>query len=161
MNKHSNFDGLARPPACAIRAHDPDDAPLQAWRTLPARAFDAAKRRAVAASVATISSTWEDWRKAVGSDAPAAIKLALSLNPRKKISLRVDLVMTVLLRCALEGNAAAALVLSHLLRRMRIDPSVRHQLSTSWLAYNLTSIAPLRGRFSLDAFGGVRPGEKG
>jgi hypothetical protein len=43
---------------------------------------------------------------------------------------------------------------------MRIDPSLRHQLSTSWLAYNLTAIPPLRGRFSLDAFG-VRVGEKG
>jgi hypothetical protein len=159
MNKHSNFNGFAKPLACAIRAHDPDDAPLQAWRTLPAYAFDATKRRAVAATVATASSTLEDWRKAVGGDAPAAIKLALSLSPRKKITLRVDLVMTVLLRCALDGNAAAALVLSHLLRRMRIDPSVRRQLSTSWLAYNLTTIAPLRGRFSLQAFG-VRHGEK-
>ena len=45
--------------------------------------------------------------------------------------------MTVLLHNTLRGSAGAALVLSHLLRRMPIDRVLRRRLATSWLAHNL------------------------
>lgn len=107
------------------------------WRTVPAHDFDPTRRAAVADCMRHTSSTIDVWRKAVSGDAASAMGLALRMEIPSEIAARHDFVMTVLLHNALRRSAGAALVLSHLLRRMPIDSVLRRRLATSWLAYNV------------------------
>jgi hypothetical protein len=109
---------------------------LDHWRTLSALDFGPAEIEEVETCVRSISSTMKDWRDAVRGDAAAAIRLVLAQKPPERITLKVDLAMTVLL-CRAFDNAAAALVLSHKLRSMPLDRSHRNRLATSWLVRNL------------------------
>jgi hypothetical protein len=77
-----------------------------------------------------------EWLFAMRGDAAASIATAIDMSPINKITLEVDLVMTVLMLRALDGNAAAALVLSHLLRRAPLDHPFSQELSASWLVLN-------------------------
>jgi hypothetical protein len=132
-------DGAARPYAhCGEWARA-----LQFWRTVPADGFDAARRAAVTDCMHRTSSTIKVWRDAIGGDAASAIGLALRMEAAPRITPRTDFTMTVLLACALRGSAGAALVLSHLIRRMPIEGSAKNRLATSWLVRNLE--AHLRG----------------
>jgi hypothetical protein len=54
-----------------------------------------------------------------------------------EISYPVDARMTLLVYAALNGSAAAALVLANLLRRMPLDGPDKNRLATSWLVRNL------------------------
>ena len=47
---------------------------------------------------------------------------------------RYDLVMTALAVCAADGNAAAYLVMSHLLRKLPGAGKAEARVATSWLA---------------------------
>jgi hypothetical protein len=58
------------------------------------------------------------WRAAVGGDAAAAIGLALELLSDDAEHPELDMAMTAVLACALEGDPAAALVISHAVRRV-------------------------------------------
>ncbi|TWI76485.1 hypothetical protein IQ16_00726 [Bradyrhizobium huanghuaihaiense] len=104
---------------------------LEYWRTMSAQEFGPVEIEEVETCVCSISSTMKDWREAVRGDAAAAIRLVLPQKPPERITLKVDLAMTVLLCRALD-NAAAALVLSHKLRSMPLDRSLRNRLVTSW-----------------------------
>jgi hypothetical protein len=53
-----------------------------------------------------------------------------------------DARMSLLLYSALNGSAAAALVLAHLLRKMPIDGTMKNRLATSWLVRNLRISCP-------------------
>jgi hypothetical protein len=110
---------------------------LRLWRTMPAEAFGSAERAAVAECMRRTSCTIEAWRAAIHGDAPSAIRLALRMEHPSQITARTDLTMTVLLNCALNGSAGAALVLSHALRQMPLDGVLKRRLATSWLANNL------------------------
>jgi hypothetical protein len=110
---------------------------LQLWRTVPAHGFDAARHAAVMDCMCRTSSTIKVWRDAIGGDAASAIGLALRMEAAPRITPRTDLTMTVLLACALRGSAGAALVLSHLIRRMPIEGAAKGRLATSWLVRNL------------------------
>jgi len=55
--------------------------------------------------------------------------------PVEKMTLRADVAMTALLRCALERNAAAALVLAQVLGLTDLAHSHATELAASWLAY--------------------------
>lgn len=109
---------------------------LSYWRTFAAEAFNKRRRAEVAECVRSISATPPDWQAALRGDAAAASGLVLLLKTPSCISLRVDLAMTILLNTAL-GNAGAALVLSHALRRMPLDRRRRTRLATSWLIHNV------------------------
>jgi hypothetical protein len=109
---------------------------LSYWRTLVAEAFDERRRAEVAECVRSISAAPPEWQAAVRGDAAAASGLVLRLKAPSRISVRVDLAMTILLNTAF-GNAGAALVLSHGLRRMPLDPRRRARLATSWLVHNV------------------------
>lgn len=115
---------------------------LRLWRTVPAPGFDYVRRAAVADCMRRTSSTIEVWRKAVDGDAASAMGLALRMEIPSEVTTRTDFVMTVLLHNALRGSAGAALVLSHLLRRMPIDDVLRRRLATSWLAHNMRLALP-------------------
>jgi hypothetical protein len=105
---------------------------LRLWRTMPADGFGPDHR----------ASTIEAWRAAIHGDAPSAIRLALRMERPSQITARTDLTMTVLLNCALNGSAGAALVLLHALRQMPLDGVVKHRLATSWLVSNLRLALP-------------------
>jgi hypothetical protein len=115
---------------------------LRLWRTVPAHGFDYVRRAAVADCMRRTSSTIEVWRKAIDGDAASAMGLALRMEIPSEVTTRTDFVMTLLLHNALRGSAGAALVLSHLLRRMPIDDVLRRRLATSWLAHNMRLALP-------------------
>jgi hypothetical protein len=109
---------------------------LDYWRSMSAQQFGPAEIAAVHTCVSMISSSMEDWRDAVRGEATAAIRIVLLQKPPERITLKVDIAMTVLL-CRAFDNAAAALVLSHKLRSMPLEPSQRNRLATSWSVWNL------------------------
>jgi hypothetical protein len=115
---------------------------LRLWRTVPADGFGSDHRAAVAECIRRTSSTIEAWRAAIHGDAPSAICLALRMDRPSQLTARTDLTMTVLLNCALNGSAGAALVLSHALRQMPLDEVRKRRLATSWLANNLRLALP-------------------
>jgi hypothetical protein len=49
----------------------------------------------------------------------------------------VDARMTLLLYCALDGSAGAAVVLAYLLRKMPLDGPMKSRLAESWLVRNI------------------------
>lgn len=75
-----------------------------------------------------------DWRRAVLGDASTAIRVAVGQLKTKPIGApEIDLALSAVLCCALEGNAASAVVLSSALRRRsKIDWPCR-ELSLLWL----------------------------
>jgi hypothetical protein len=109
--------------------------PLHWWRSRPADIFAQSHIKALRRAVIGIGLLGEPrWPAAAGGDAAAAIGIALRAAARSDIvGPQRDLVMTALLRCALAGNPAAALVLSHVLHWLRgHDPNFL-ALSASWL----------------------------
>jgi hypothetical protein len=111
-------------------------ATLSYWRRFAAETFDDVLKSDVHDCVSRISSTIPEWRNAIRGDAGAAVALALRIKAPAIIGMKLDLAMTVLLRCAFD-DAAAALVMSHTLRRMPLDPHDRARLATSWLVHNI------------------------
>jgi hypothetical protein len=109
---------------------------LSYWRRFGAEGFDDEVRAEVVACVARITSTMPEWRSAIRGDAAAATALALRLRKVTHIDGRIDLAMTVVLRCAFE-NAGAALALSYAIRKMPLDRRIRGRLATSWLLHNI------------------------
>lgn len=75
-----------------------------------------------------------DWYRAILGDAPAAIRIAVKQMSERRITApEVDLALSAVLACALEGDPACAVVLSSALRRRsKCDPSCR-RLSALWL----------------------------
>jgi hypothetical protein len=90
-----------------------------------------------------------EWLAAMRGDAAASVAIAIAMVPIGTITLEVDLAMSVLMSSALAGNAAAALVLSHLLRHTALDHPFAAELSVSWLVFNLTRA--LEARVPCDA----------
>ncbi|MGY4349009.1 hypothetical protein ACVWXM_005476 [Bradyrhizobium sp. GM7.3] len=124
MNKRECLGGEALPPV------------LFYWRTKTAESFDERARSEVASFVAGISATMPEWRAAIRGDAAAAVGLVVGRRIPEHIGLRVDLSMTVLLACAF-FDPAAALVLSHTLARMPLEPRERARLSASWSMHKI------------------------
>jgi hypothetical protein len=114
---------------------------LSWWRCLPAEAFDDARKAHLDRCVANISSTVEEWRKAIGGDAAAAVNIALRMRAPAALTPKLDLAMTVLVRCAL-NNPGAAFVLSVLIRRMPLEEGHKNRIATSWLVHNLLLAYP-------------------
>lgn len=104
------------------------------WRTISADCLAAPQVQLVQECASLISSTSEEWRRAVDGDAAAAVNLALRMGKPSAVTLRVDLVMTLLLRAACE-DSAAALVMAHRLTSMPLDLRIRARLAASWLIH--------------------------
>jgi hypothetical protein len=122
---------------------------LSYWRKLSAEAFRGEVLAEIATVATTLSSMSPTWKKAAAGDAGLASALALRIVTPGKTGLEVDLVMTVLLVCALE-NAGAALVLSHVLSTAPIEAELRGSLASSWLEHNARrSRRPGGGRRSI------------
>jgi hypothetical protein len=118
--------------------------PCKLWRMLPAEAFDDYRRLAVCAYILEFSPRDVEWRKAIAGDAACAVRIALSMQIPDEVAYSVDARMSLLLYSALNGSAAAALVLAHLLRKMPLDGDIKNRLATSWLVRNLPVACPTR-----------------
>jgi hypothetical protein len=104
------------------------------WRMLPANRIGTEAKQTLLTCISHISATSDEWRKAIRGDAAAAVSLALRLETPSMMSYRVDLVMTLLLRAALD-DAAAATVMAHRLAAMPLNAKTRSKLATSWLLH--------------------------
>ena len=118
-------------------ADDPTTYPFRLWRMVPAEDFDQSRRFGVGAHIAKCAIGDVEWRRAIAGDATCAIRIALRMEVPDEITYPVDATMTLLAYSALNGSAAAALVLRHLLRRMPIEGPLRDRLAKSWLVRNL------------------------
>lgn len=118
-----------------------DVAPLARWRTLPPDAFSAGGQLEVVAALNNVAVLHgpNNLAAALRGDSAAAISVALSLMPVQEVTFPVDIAMSTLLVCALNDDAAAALVLSHVLGRAAFDHAQTIELSTAWLAHHLRS----------------------
>lgn len=107
--------------------------PLTWWRQLPAAAFRAADSRILLrATRAAGSIDHPRWLAALTGDAPSAIGIAIKAVFKSEFSAPEDLVMTAVLRCAINGSLAAAMVLAAALhRRVTAEPHC-DQLELSW-----------------------------
>jgi len=115
-----------------------DVTPLEWWRTMPADHLGETQRLHLSATLEKICVMKDhQWLSALRGDAAASVAIAIGAMPIGKVTLEVDLAMSALALCTLEGSAGAALVLSHILRRTTLDHPFRKELSSSWLALNL------------------------
>jgi hypothetical protein len=118
-----------------------DASPLAWWRTLPSDAFADAEDLHLVATLEKIDVLHanDDFAAALEGDPSAAIGVAFSMMPLEEITLQTDIAMTALLRCALERNAAAALVLAQVLGLTGLGHGYAVELAASWLAYGRRS----------------------
>jgi hypothetical protein len=115
-----------------------DFSPIEWWRSLPADSLGDAQHLLLRATLDKVCvMNGREWLSAMHGDAAASIAIAVEMSPIAEITLEVDLAMTVLMLSSLDGNAAAALVLSHLLGRAALDHPFAKELSASWLVLNL------------------------
>jgi hypothetical protein len=123
--------------ACPWPLKPYDISPLAWWRTLPSDAFGDAERLLLLATLERIDVLHggDDFAAALEGDPSAAIGVALSLMPMEEVTLVTDIAGTALLRCALERNAAAALVLAQVLGLTDLGHSYATELAASWLVY--------------------------
>jgi hypothetical protein len=128
-----------------------DISPLAWWWTLPSDLIRDAEHLLVRATLdrITMMCGGNDLPAALRGDPAAAIAAAFSLMPIDDVTLEVDITMTAVLRCALDGNAAAALVLAHVVGRAELDHPFATELSGSWYTLHLRH-TPDRRRFTPD-----------
>lgn len=119
----------------SLRADNAPFSPLIWWRT---RKPNASLREGVSEIRRTLLR-WEiaeepDWSRAILGDASVAIRIAVEqMKTRKITASEVDLALSAVLACALEGEPASAIVISSALRRRsKCDPSCKN-LSLLWL----------------------------
>lgn len=109
--------------------------PLQWWRTREPMTFHPRELRPLRmALMATCLAAEPDWRRAILGNTPIAIGIAVRQMKFHPITApEVDLSVSAVLACAIEGNATSAILLSSALRRRaKIDPACR-PLSDLWL----------------------------
>lgn len=135
--KVSRGAGERRPPRKNVAPR-----PLSWWRTIRAEHFDTTIAKLLREQIAMVAIIGEPaWDAAVAGDTAAAIGMALRLTPDAASPVIRDLVMTALLACAAEDNAAACLALSHSLRSLPGAGRMEARLATSWLVRNFTKAA--------------------
>ncbi|MDE5462211.1 hypothetical protein [Bradyrhizobium sp. CSS354] len=124
-----------------------DTSPIAWWRTLPSDKLRDAEKLLLVVTLERIALLRgpAELQAAQKGDAAAAIATALSVMPIRKFTLEVDITMTALLRCAAEGDSAAALVLANVLSRTDLDHAT--ELSASWFVQHIDR-SPHRRSFS-------------
>lgn len=124
-------------PACPGPLKPDDISPLAWWRTLPSDVFGDAERLLLLPTLERVRVLHggDDFEAALEGDPSAAIGVALSLMPIEQVTLVTDIAGTALLRCALERNAAAALVLAQVAGLTDLGHSYATELAASWLVY--------------------------
>jgi hypothetical protein len=121
--------------------------PLSLWRTLRAQQFEPSDLAAIRGVLAnTVLFGQPKWRGAVAGDVPCAVAVAVSFMPVNRITVQVDIAMTALIRCAAEGDFAAAIVAGNILRNLPGDLRLHRRIATSWFASNLTALRAMTGK---------------
>jgi len=117
-------------PYCAEDGH-----PLGWWRMLPPHMLRDAERCLVGSALEGLAviGGGKKVAAALAGDAASAISVALSLVPLREVTLQVDVAMTALLSCALNGDPAAVLVLAHILGRAQWGDPDAEELGLAWL----------------------------
>jgi hypothetical protein len=133
-------------PALAMHA-EPAVGTAALWRKKAAEQLDASDLFAIRDLLKkAILLNDPKWPEARNGSAADAIAVAVATWPVRAVTQRTDLVMTALLCAAMEGSAAAAVVLSHVLRQLP-DANKRHKrIAASWLAKNLRAALAKRAR---------------
>ena len=113
--------------------------PLRWWRQLPAPAFTAVHVAVLRRAVAGIYIIGEpDWPAAAKGNPAAAVGVVLrEIKRRRRPNPGFNLVMSALLRCAIEGSTTAALVLEYALGRMAAKDPACVAIAASWQAITL------------------------
>lgn len=109
--------------------------PLAWWRTRKPSVLLCRQIRAIReALIGTELQGQPDWNRAILGDPAIAIGIAVKqMSERAITASEVDLSLSAVLACALEGDPASAIVISSALRRRsKCDPPCR-QLSLLWL----------------------------
>jgi len=128
MNYASGRDTSHEPKTAAINRV----APHAYWRTLEASEYDVVRRLQLACMLGAVHASSELWRSALVGDPASSVAIALNMRVPEAITYPVDLRMSVLLNAALGGDAACAVVMSHMLSLMPIERALSRQLSHSW-----------------------------
>jgi hypothetical protein len=118
-----------------------DSSPLAWWRTLPSDTFGEAERLILLETLEQIEVLHggDDFAAALDGEPSAAVGVVFSLMPIKEVTLQADIAMTTLLRCAVECNAAAALVLAQITGLTDLGHPYAIELAPSWLAHGRRS----------------------
>lgn len=112
--------------------------PWSLWRTLRAEQFNAQDLQTIRRLLTkTVLLGQPKWEEAARGDAPAAVAVAVSFFPMDEVTVPADLAMTALIRCAIEGDPAAAIVISNVLRNLPGCFAFHRQIATSWSVSNL------------------------
>jgi hypothetical protein len=138
----STNEGMAKAHGDRSQQADHQDNPLSSWRTLRALDFsfhDLTSMRALLAKTTLLGQP--KWAAAVAGDGPAAVAVAISFIPAGQITPSLDLAMTALIACAIEGDPGAAIVASNILRHLPGATPSHHQIATSWFVSNLATCA--------------------
>jgi hypothetical protein len=105
------------------------------WRKYSARTI-APAASSIAADLDHLSATDPELRHALRGEVTSAIRLAIDLQGDcVPFSPFTDLVMTALMRCALEGSAAAAMVMGNVIKSCGFDHEWGPMLTESWLSF--------------------------
>jgi hypothetical protein len=81
------------------------------------------------------------WRDAVGGHVSAAVSVAVSFFPIDEVTVQIDIAMTALVGYAIEGDNAAAIVLSNILRNLPGSRPLHRRIATSWFVSNLAALS--------------------
>jgi hypothetical protein len=92
-----------------------------------------------------------EWLSGMRGDAAASIAIALHCLPITAVALEVGLAMSAVALHALGGDAASAMLLSHILRRVPLDHPFARDLALSWLALNLRRAMQIRTKETAQA----------
>jgi hypothetical protein len=104
------------------------------WRFIRADLLGADALGEMKAAVAKVDLLGEPrWRDAATQDAAAAIGIVLDFAAEDFGLERFDVAMTALTVCAAEGDAAACMVVSNILRRVPGAGAAEARLATGWL----------------------------
>jgi hypothetical protein len=114
---------------------------LSLWRTLSAHQFTVSDVLSMREAVARIVPFGVEKWTAGRDDVAAAIGAAAAFLPLEKLTVPFELCMTALAVHAMEGDAAAAVVLTNVLRNLPGYSRAHRRIATSWLVANLASTA--------------------
>jgi hypothetical protein len=114
-----------------------NSSPLAWWRRLPPDAFRDAERLLLSTNLRGIRVLHggDDLAAAMRGDAAAAIGAALDLMPIEEITLQVDITLTALMRSALDGDAASALVMAQIVGLTDLGHALTTELAAAWLTF--------------------------
>lgn len=117
-----------------------DMTPLAWWRSLPSDKFADAEKLSIQAVLQRISVPHadDDLRGLLLGDPDGVIRITSAITQGQTPTLEVDIAMTAVLRCALEGHAVAAFVVGNVIGRMDLGHEFATELSASWYAKYLS-----------------------